>query len=369
MTPSNTTQGAKRIDAGEPSPSRFFRKAGGFPSYSTTLFVEVPLDSSQCTKLHRKDSGIFPTEYYPLGECLGLVDRGVWEEIATLEKQAAEFSREWRDIDHPTAPASPSPVTEETKGEGELLAAREEIRRLTDVDFNNAALIDKLQADRDHYRHRFEWWMNEAKGIARDRAELMSAGERYPIVVNELRTLLKQRIDGSGPSPMPAFGEAEAHMAKEDFGSPSPSAPAQAERIFEVASSIEGECPGVTAPSAAQQDKGWAERAAKVEPDFEFEGQFSQQAEINAYAKGFDDAKGKFIKLAPPSATPSSLSAQGGAADTRRLDWLELDYNARKVRVTKKGITVAGVDEWQPSLRVAIDVARARDRATPEASK
>lgn len=72
-----------------------------------------------------------------------------------------------------------------------------EVAKLTEVDFKNAAIIDKLQAERDHFKSRFEWWMSEAQGIARDRAELMNAGERYPAVVAELGALLRARLYGT----------------------------------------------------------------------------------------------------------------------------------------------------------------------------
>ena len=80
------------------------------------------------------------------------------------------------------------------KMERELSAALLEINRLIKVDSKNAAVIDKLQVHRDHYRERFSFWMNEAAGIAKDRAELMNAGDRYPEVLAELRRALHARL-------------------------------------------------------------------------------------------------------------------------------------------------------------------------------
>ena len=44
-------------------------------------------------------------------------------------------------------------------------------------------------------------------------------------------------------------------------------------------------------------------------------------------------------------------------SDTARMDFMELDYHYRLVRVTKAGITVRGIEAAQPSLRCAIDAA------------
>jgi len=44
-------------------------------------------------------------------------------------------------------------------------------------------------------------------------------------------------------------------------------------------------------------------------------------------------------------------------SDTARMNFMELDYHYRLVRVTKAGILVVGIEAWQPSLRCAIDAA------------
>lgn len=43
--------------------------------------------------------------------------------------------------------------------------------------------------------------------------------------------------------------------------------------------------------------------------------------------------------------------------DANRLTWLEREYNWKKIHNIKAGIFVNGINEWQPSVRTAIDAA------------
>lgn len=248
-------------------------------------------------------------------------------------------------LEVPPAPASPSPVTEETKGEMPKAPEWEHRHEAHPPALNQTVAVDRANT----LIKRLRW-----------------ANDHYNADIAELELL--PFIKSPTPSPSaPAQQDDEQLIRERDEAEDAADKMASlilgepidwSDHQGKWAEAIES-----FAPSAAQQDKGWAERAAKVEPDFEFEGQFSQQAEINAYAKGFDDAKGKFIKLAAPSATPSSLSAQGDAADTRRLDWLW--KNGRKVRLAigyrgssdSWGTEIAGIYSEFTSLRTAIDAA------------
>lgn len=43
--------------------------------------------------------------------------------------------------------------------------------------------------------------------------------------------------------------------------------------------------------------------------------------------------------------------------DKARMDFMELEYHFKRIRILKTGILVKGIDAWQPGLRAAIDAA------------
>lgn len=237
---------------------------------------------------------------------------------------------------------------------------RAEVEKLTAVDLRNAAHIDKLQFERDHFKQRFKWWLNEAKGIARDRAELMNAGERYPVVVSELRALLKQRIEGEGRCSKPGQRTDENQSAAElsaQLATLETLCARQREALEHIAGAAPGNFEDYALEALALTPATTRDRIAELEAENEKERQNSHDIMLANHRQigVIQDLRAQLVEA---------------RADSRRLDWLEEqgrtgmtpDWDDNGFWFTR----IKGEYRTENTLRSIIDTARKEGAEDPK---
>lgn len=249
---------------------------------------------------------------------------------------------------------SPSPVTEETKGEGEL-AIDNILLPLQFFDGVDEGVLKYARSKPLNERVAdIAEWMRAQKQVIRDYVALKETNQYQRERIDEL--------EAASPTPSPSAPaqqenrcpQCKESVIKPRHGSPycencgwpdenrpdnlddviddlmfavlevvapEGSDPEEQEQVRNaLAKSLGDSRIALPAPSSAQQDKGWAEREKLATELIVWSvlplGIGTNQAEFHRVAR----AAAELIRHAPPSAIPSSLSAQGDAADSALLD-------------------------------------------------